>query len=126
MVHTDVSEQLDDKQASITVEDSAGNMYTVDTKTGKATSIGKNIPGGSFQTSSIPTSLSSGKGEVTFEPLKERTVYGFDIRDKQYSKSSMFMEEYKTLKKDDGSLYDIPVKLIPTGHYRCGKGKYHP
>src|SRR5450759_1922917 len=115
LIHTDITQQLEDKPKSLTVKDSEGNLYSVDTQTGKATSIGKAPAGGTQQQVTIPSVISSGKGSVTFEATPDLTKYAFDKRNPQYVKSSLFTEEYKTIKMEDGSLYDIPFKLIPAG-----------
>lgn len=115
LIHTDISQQLEDKPKSLTIKDSEGNLYSVDTQTGKATSIGKAPAGGTQQQVTIPSVISSGKGSVTFKATPDLTKYAFDKRNPQYVKSSLFTEEYKTIKMEDGSLYDIPFKLIPAG-----------
>jgi len=115
LIHTDISDQLEDKPKSLTVKDSEGNLYTVDTQTGKATAIGKAPAGGTQQQIIMPSGISSGKGSVTFEALPDLTKYALDNRNPQYVKSSLFTEKYKTIKMEDGSLYDIPFKLIPAG-----------
>jgi Fibronectin type III domain len=115
LIHTDITQQLEDKPKSLTIKDSEGNLYSVDTQTGKATSIGKAPAGGTQQQVTIPSVISSGKGSVTFEATPDLTKYAFDKRNPQYVKSSLFTEEYKTIKMEDGSIYDIPFKLIPAG-----------
>jgi len=115
LIHTDISEQLQDQPKSLTVKDSEGNLYSVDIQSGKSTSIGKAPSGDTQQQVTIPTVMSSGKGSVTFEAVKEKTKYAFDKRNPLYIKSSLFTEKYKTIKMEDGSLYDIPFKLIPAG-----------
>ena len=112
---TSVSEQLKDDPKTITVKDSGGNLYSVDTQTGMATSIGKAVVGGSQQKFSLPAAISSNKGKVIFTSIAGKTRYAFDIRNKDYAKSSIFSEKYKTIPMADGSLYDIPFKLIPSG-----------
>src|SRR5450759_1937888 len=115
IVRKDVSKQLEGKVKTITVKDSGGNLYSVDTKTGKATSIGKAPAGGSQQQTPLPAAISSDKGTVLFEAITGETNYAFDKRNTLYARSSMFTEKYKTMPMSDGTLYDIPFKLIPTG-----------
>ena len=115
VIRTDISQQLEEKAKTITIKDSEGNIYSVDTQSGKATSIGKAPTGSTQQPTTLPASLSSGKAIVYFEVIPGKTNYAFDKRNKQYSKSSLFMEEYKTIPMTDGTLYDVPFKLIPAG-----------
>jgi predicted chitinase len=115
LIHTDISDQLEDKPKSLTVKDSEGDLYSVNTQTGKATFLGKAPAEGAQQQVPFPSVMSSGKGSVTFEAIQEKTKYAFDRRNPKYIKSSLFTEEYKTVKMEDGSLYDIPFKLIPVG-----------
>ena len=115
VIQTDISQQLDEKAKTITIKDSEGNIYSVDTQSGKATSIGKAPTGNVLTQSSMPSSVNSGKALVYFDSVPRMTKYAFDRRNTKYSKSSLFMEEYKTIRMDNGSLYDIPFKLIPVG-----------
>ncbi len=110
-----ISEQLKDDPKTITVKDSGGNLYSVDTQSGKATSIGKAPAEGSRQQVSLPSTINSGRAIVSFEPMPGKTKYAFDKRNKDYAKSSLFTEKYKTMPMSDGSPYDIPFKLIPAG-----------
>lgn len=115
VIRTDISQQLNEKAKTITIKDSEGNIYSVDTQSGKATSIGKAPTVSTPQQTSFPSSLSSGKAIVYFETIPGETKYSLDKRDKQYSRSSLFTEEYKTIPMTDGTLYDVPFKLIPVG-----------
>ena len=114
-IQVNVTEELKENPKTITVKDSGGNLYSVDTKTGKATSIGKAPAGGSQQQTPLPAAISSDKGIVVFEAIPRKTIYAFDKRNTLYARSSMFTEKYKTMPMSDGTLYDIPFKLIPTG-----------
>lgn len=116
-IRINVAEKLKENPGSLTVQDSEGNLYSVDTKTGKAASIGKVSPPGTPQqlATPLPEVIDDRKGKVIFEAVPEQTSFAFDRRNAQYARSNIFMEEYKTMKTEDGELYDIPYKLIPVG-----------
>ncbi len=115
-VHIDVSEKLAENPGTLTVQDSEGNLYSVDTKTGKSTSLGKApAAGSSQQIATIPSVLDNRKGIVSFGVIPEKTRFAYDKRDTKYARSNLFNEEYRTVKMNDGSLYDVPFKLIPSG-----------
>lgn len=111
-----VAEKLKENPGSLTVQDSEGNLYSVDTKTGKATSLGKVPPPGSPQqlATPLPQVIDDRKGKVIFAPAPGQR-FAFDQRSTQYARSNLFMEEYKIMDTEDGGLYDIPYKLIPVG-----------
>lgn len=114
----DVAEALrENAGSSLTVQDSEGNLYSVDTKTGKTVSLGKVPPQGSPQqlATPLPGVIDNRKGKVIFEAIPNQTKFAFDKRDVKYARSNIFMEEYETMETEDGELYDIPFKLIPAG-----------
>ncbi len=114
-IHINISEKLDKNPKTVTLKDSEGNLYSIDTHTGKTTSIGKFSQGGSQQQlTSLPSVLDNRIGVVYFEPVRE-TRYAFDKRNSTYARSNLFSEEYRTMKVEDGTLYDVPFKLIPSG-----------
>jgi hypothetical protein len=100
------------------VQDSAGNLYSVNTSTGQATAIGNSskIPLNQ-QTRQLPfdqTEIASDRAVAIFEPAKE-SKYAFDVYNKIYAASSLMTEKYEELKVVQGEAYKVPFKLIPEG-----------
>jgi murein DD-endopeptidase MepM/ murein hydrolase activator NlpD len=115
-VHIDVTSQLQDKSGSITMKDEEGNLYTVETNTGKTTSIGKAAPGGiKDQPATFSNEISGKKGTVVFESVSDVTRFAFDVKNKDYAMANIFNESYRAMEMDDGTVYNVPFKLIPVG-----------
>jgi hypothetical protein len=115
-IHVDVSEQLKNKTGPITLKDEEGNLFTVETATGKATSIGKaGSAGMKEQAANLPDKVSDKKGVVIFESVPGATRFAFDVKNKDYAKANLFNEAYRTMEMEDGTSYDVPFKLIPVG-----------
>lgn len=115
-VHIDVSTQLKDKSGSITLKDEGGNLYTVETATGKTTSIGKAAPAGmKEQAATLPNEVSEKKGMVVFEAIPDLTEFAFDVKNKDYARANIFNDSYRIMEMDDGTVYNVPFKLIPVG-----------
>ena len=114
-IRTDVSPAIIENSPTITVSDEEGNLYSIDTETGETSTVGRVPASGTPQQLILPSTINSDRGTVKFEAVPGETKYAFDVRNSDYAKSSLFMEEYRTIQKTDGSLYDVPFKLIPVG-----------
>lgn len=114
-VSQDISGYLEQNVQTLSVSDSEGNLYNVDTETGRSERIGTTANNATPQQVALPANLNSDKGVVTFEPVTGETRYAFDKKDGKYSRSNLFTNEYKTIQMADGVYYDVPFKLIPAG-----------
>jgi hypothetical protein len=117
-VRMDIPEKVKESSGAVTLKDKEGTLYSIDTKTGKVTELGKTLPANSNK-SSFPATIDNKVGTVRFESEKG-TRYAFDEWGDDYKKSyvlksNIFKEEYETIRLSDGGEYIVPVKLIPVG-----------
>lgn len=114
VIERDISEQLEQGATTITVQDKDGNMYAVDTTTGKATNIGKATPAGGQQPVFSTSKLDNDQVTVNFVP-SPNARFAYDKRNPLYATSLLFYEKYKTIETANNKIYDVPFKLIPVG-----------
>jgi hypothetical protein len=116
VIQVDAADKLANNPGTITLQDADGNMYSVDTSTGKATSIGKAPSTGSNGISSMPTVIDTSIGIVTFDSIPGATRFSLDKWNPgYYNKSNIFKGKYTFMEMAGGGLYEVAFKLIPAG-----------
>lgn len=112
-VHVDISDQAKENSGIVTLKDAGGNIYSVNTQTGKVTEMGKSLPPGNSM-AALPTIIDNKIGTVEFREAKGAR-FAFDKWNDLYNNSNIFKKEYATIKMSDGKIYNVPIKLIPVG-----------